>query len=360
MKILRVLQISSVALFAIVLAFTLPQFAFSQQLETPDFTSGDSSNIDPSSLSIPAKVPGLDEQVDVTVYPENPKPNEDVTITVNTYGIDINTNLIIWKLNGKEVLKGIGQKKYTFNVGRTGTVSKVDLSIHPSNGPVIDKSYSFTPVDVDILWQADTYTPPFYKGKALFTPESSVTVTALPNISLKGTKISPSDVVYKWKVNYDLDNDASGFGKNSYLFKGPIILKDQLIGAYVYAASTPEVQGNNQVNLVNSYPQAVLYEDNPLLGILFNKAISGSFNIEGNEVKIGAFPYYFSTKTKNDKVNYKWTLDDNTLDMPDFQNSTIFKRTDSEDGEGYMHVLIGNSSHILQQAGVGLGLVYSQ
>jgi hypothetical protein len=357
MKFAKVLQKTSVLFFLLGFLFLLPKNAFSQ-IETPDFTTGSQSSVDPASLSIPAKIPGLQEQVDVSVFPENPKPGDEVTIVVNTYGIDINTNLIVWKVNNKEALKGIGQKKFVFKVGNTGTATKVDLSVFPKNGPVIEKSFSFTPIDVDILWQAKTYTPPFYKGKALYTPESEVVFTSLPNISINGTKIDPTDVVYKWKLNYDLENDVSGFGKNSYLFKGPIILRENLIESNVYAASSPEIQGTNKINLTNSYPAALVYEDSPLLGVLFNKAIKNEYGLKDNEVKLAAYPFYFSTANKNSVVNYKWNIDEASLGIPQNQNSVIFRKVSNIKGSAGVNVTIGNESHILQQASTGFEITY--
>lgn len=357
MKFTKVLQKTSVLFFLLGFSLLIPKNVFSQ-IETPDFTANDKTAIDPSLLSIPARIPGLEEQVDVSVFPENPKPGDEVTIIVNTYGIDINTNLIVWKINGKETLKGVGQKKFVFKVGNTGTETKVDLFVFPKNGPTIEKNFSFIPVDVDILWQAKTYTPPFYKGKALYTPESEVVFTSLPNISVNGTRIDPTDVVYKWKLNYDLDNDASGFGKNSYLFKSPIILRENLIQSSIYSASSPEIQGTNQVNLINTYPSAIIYEDNPLLGVLFNKSVKNEFNLKDTEVKLAAYPYYFSTTNKNSLVNYKWNIDQTSLGIPQNQNSVIFRRVSKTKGSASVNVTIGNQSHILQQANTGLEVTY--
>lgn len=358
MKFVQVIRKSSFLFLLAGFLFLSPE-SVTSQIETPDFTTNNQNLVDPSQLSIPAKIPGLQEQIDISIFPESPKPGEEVTIVANTYGMDINTNLIVWKLNGKEALKGIGQKKFVFKVGNTGTVTNVSLSILPKNGPAIDKDFSFTPIDVDILWQAKTYTPPFYKGKALYTPESEVVFTSLPNISIDGTKIDPTDVVYKWKLNYDLENEASGFGKNSYLFKGPIILRENLIQSNVYAASKPEIQGGNKIRLTNNYPTALVYEDHPLLGVLFNKALRNEYELKDSEVKFSAFPFYFSTANKNSFVSYKWNIDEASLGIPQNQNSVIFRKISSIKGSASVNVTIGNPSHILQQASTGFQISYN-
>jgi hypothetical protein len=131
----------------------------------------------------------------------------------------------------------VGKKEFKFTMSESGKLVTIDFEAVPTNAPVISKTWNFAPVDVDILWQANTYTPPFYKGKALFTPESNVTFIALFNIIIGGKRVDPSDVVYKWKVNRTVDGANSGFGKNSYNYTGSIILRPALIQAEVYAAA---------------------------------------------------------------------------------------------------------------------------
>ena len=334
----------------------LSQVAFVFAQETPDFTSGGS--VDPSSLSFPAKYPQIQEQIDVNVKPETPTPGDTVTITVEAYGTDLNTHLIDWKVNGVSILHGIGQKKFTFTVGNSGTITNVDLTISPKNAPEIKRSYSFAPVDVDILWQANTYTPPFYKGKALYTPESSVTFTALPNILIGGTKIDPTEAVYKWSENYEVQGDKSGFGKNTYTFNGPIILSPVTIQAEAYAAINKDMKGVNSFELNNVYPQAIAYEDSPIYGVLFNKAVNSGYLLSKREVRFSVFPYFFSTDNKNDKITYDWALNDSPLDIPVSENSTVFRRTDNTRGEAKISTGISEDTKALQSAGLDFVISY--
>ena len=50
--------------------------------------------------------------------------------------------------------------------------------------------------------QARRYTPPFYKGKKIFTSESVIKFIAIPNfVTSNNKKIPASDLVYTWKIN---------------------------------------------------------------------------------------------------------------------------------------------------------------
>lgn len=313
------------------------------------------------SIPFTSKFPQVKEELVTEISPEVPKPGDEVTINTNLYGdINLNTTLITWKINGVIQLRGIGKKDFTFTMGDTGKLTTVDFEAFPPNAPLITKSFQFAPVDVDILWQANTYTPPFYKGKALFTPESNVTFIALPNIIIGGKKVDPSEVVYKWKIDRTVDGEKSGFGKNSYDYTGEIILKPVLIQAEVYAASNQTYKGINGFQLSHVFPQALVYEDSPIYGILFNKALRNQYTAKNDEVELSLIPFFFSTNGKNESVTYKWNLNTSGLAIPNYQNSAIFRRKDDKKGSAGVTVTIGNPSKILQKASAGLELLFNE
>jgi hypothetical protein len=307
-----------------------------------------------------AGVPGIEEQLSVDIVPEIPQPGKDVTITVQTFGVDTNTNFYTWTIDGKEVLKGFGEFRLTFKVGRAGQLSNVKVKIDPSVGMTIERSFSFNPVDVDFLWQANTYTPPFYKGKALYTPEATITLVSLPNMVIQNRRINPADIIYNWKVNYDLKFPSSGFGRNSFTYKGPIINRDDTIQTEVYAASNRNVRGRNSLVLNRVSPQVLFYEDHPTLGILFNKNIEGDVVLSSKEFKLTAYPFHFSTPDRSMNTTFNWFLNDTPINIQNKQSSTVFRRTDEDAGVSSVAVVVGNPTHILQKASALVNVIYEK
>lgn len=330
--------------------------ATAQSLDTSGVTNIDYS--DPSSLSLPAKLPQIQEQVSIDIYPEVPRPNEEVTITTEAYGTDLNTHLISWSVNGVEKLNGIGEKVFKFNVGNSGSVTKVKMVISPKNAPQIIREWSFSPIDVDILWQANTYTPPFYKGKALYTAESNITFLAIPNIIIDGVKLDNKEVVYKWKLDRKVQNEVSGYGKNLMSWTGPILLKEPFVQAEVYSSKNSSAKGINGTVVNRVDPKALFYENNARYGILFNKAIKGEFLMKSNEIKFSVFPYFFSSKNISDSVAYTWNLNDYKLNIPQDQNSAIFKRKDNNSGSSVVSIDIKNPNKVFQRTSSAFSVLY--
>ena len=298
---------------------------------------------------LPAQMKEIKQQLDINISPETPKPNDNVTITIETYGLDLNSTDIQWIINGKEFLRGAGKKNLSFNVGSTGE-SKITLNIFPRNQPQITRVFVFNPSNVDLLWQAETYTPPFYKGKALFSPESSVTMVAIPNFVSGNSRVNDSNVVYKWSMDREVMGDDSGYGKNYFKYKADIISldKDMSVEAYPVGQESKKGVGETTLSTKNSF--ALFYEDNPTNGIMFNYSLTNRINLGSrNESKISVFPYNFSVDNKNSGLEYTWYVNSEKIKIPSNTNTVTIKRNDTQKIDlASVLVDLSNPTHIMQ------------
>ena len=76
------------------------------------------------------------------------------------------------------------------------------------------------PTSVDVLWSAYSYTPPFYKGKALAPSRGSVVLVALPQlVTRNGSPIEPKNIIYTWSRRGVILGKSSGLGKNQVVLR---------------------------------------------------------------------------------------------------------------------------------------------
>ena len=155
--------------------------------------------------------------VSVTLSPENPGPNQSVTITLVSYSVDIESADIEWTKDNGSPTGGIGSTTYTFTTKALGVPTNITVTIDPVGSARITKTITVKPMSADILWQAtDSTVPPFYRGKAMPTSESEVKFVAIPDVqSTSGGLISGRSLVYDWSENYNADAADSGYGKDS-------------------------------------------------------------------------------------------------------------------------------------------------
>lgn len=290
----------------------------------------------------------------VEIIPKYPKPFETVRITIEDYSRDLNKVDISWSLNGKVEKSGQGLKKFQLTVGALGTVSDVSVNM----GGIVHR-LTLRPAVTDILWQTDTYTPPFYAGKALHSNQSLITFEAEPFfITEGGVRLDPETLVYNWKNNGKLNNSASGYGKRTLKYSSTILLKP--VDVSVEVSSTDGVfRSLSSVTVADSETETVFYENHPLYGIIFETALNDKeFLIEGREVNIKAVPYFFSNQQKNfDGLSYDWKLNNSPLDQRD--DGIIFRKPEGvAKGRSLVSLTVKNPEKFMQNSSASLYVNY--
>lgn len=302
------------------------------------------------------------DQISSVVSPENPGPEQLTNISLSTYSFDINSAEITWKVNGKEIRKGLGIKNFGVVTGKAGTVTTVSVTIDPKDRPIITKTFTFKPGEVDLLWQSDVYTHPFYRGKKLYTPESNLTFVAMPR-NTNGI-INPASTVFNWRVNGNNQADKSGFGKSSYSFEGPIILRPVEVEVEAYTpsknAGNPKEVATAEITIQPKSSGVLLYENSPLYGVLFNRALRGNLNLDKEEMGISAYPYFQTIENKNVNVDYLWIVDTYPVDISPTQNTITLRRVQADSGRSTVAVRSQNPLKILQTAQTFLNISFDR
>lgn len=291
-------------------------------------------------------------EIDVQLLPENPKPNSTVSVVVNSYATNIDTAKITWKINGKIIKTGTGEKTFSFTVGGINTVTALDIIIETSSGETIEKNYNIKPTSVDLVWESEGFVPPFYKGKSLFSYQNKVTITAIPHITnANGQEISASNMVYKWTKDGSAITGASGFGKNSYSFVPSIISRPFTIEVNV---STTDSDGAGYASLymAPSDPFILFYRKDPLYGIEFQRALFGNMGLgDLKEITVVGLPIFFGTTNSNSSdLTYKWAVNGSTINSGPALSTQVFRQNGDVSGTSNISLSVENSNKILQYA----------
>src|SRR3989338_635002 len=126
--------------------------------------------------SIFAQTGAVGTELAMSISPEHPRPGESVMVSVESYNIDLNRSEAHWFVNDKPIKTGTGGKQLQVLAGRNGEATSVRVVVLGENGTTYSASIIFRPAEVNLLWQAESYTPPFYKGKALMPYQGTVLV----------------------------------------------------------------------------------------------------------------------------------------------------------------------------------------
>jgi hypothetical protein len=250
----------------------------------------------------------------VNIVPENPAPGENVNITLNSYVDNLNSVSISWSVNGKSTPPRIGQKSFSVNAPAAGLQTTVIATVALSDGDIQTKII-IRPSVMVLLWQADdSYVPPFYKGKALPSPQSEVKVVAIPEIKNGSKTMDPANLVYVWKQDYTNNQDASGYGKNSFVYTNDYLDNSNNIDV---TASTVDQQFSSEASLdIGTYqPKILFYKNDINMGTLWENALSDGYKVTGDET-IEAAPYFISPQDiRIPTLNWTWSIKDSAVNI---------------------------------------------
>jgi hypothetical protein len=288
--------------------------------------------------------------VNISINPANPSPNQQVQLSVKSLSLDLDRAKITWYINGVEKKTEIGSKDYFLQAGVAGKTITVGVLIQATDGTVVKKESFFVPAGIDLLFEAISYTPPFYKGKTLNPKQGTVVVVAFPEVfDSTGKKFATNELIYNWRKDGLVQADASGLGKNYFVFSGTIPARDAEIS--VTASSLDKkMTAENTIVITNVTPHIAFYEDNPVYGIMFNRAIKNSVKMISDEFKVKAFPYFMSVSySQSPDLNYNWTINGRTSPNLDTDKSAmLFRQESAGAGTANIDLKIENVSRIFQ------------
>lgn len=201
---------------------------------------------------------------------------------------------------------------------------------------------------VDLLWQGSGYVPPFYEGRSLWGRQSVITFTAIPHIfNSSGRELPAGSLIYRWSKDGTILGNVSGVGVNT------LSVPDSVLGipAEIHVdimTDEDTVAASDGLALSAIAPSVLVYENNPLLGYLFNHESSQNIVMTSQEIALSAFPLFFSTATKNtSRINYSWTSAGATAQTGE---NVVYRTADNASGSISIHISADAPSILTQSA----------
>jgi len=212
---------------------------------------------------------------------------------------------------------------------------------------IVDKRVTISPSEVEIMWEsADGYTPPFYKGKSLPVSGSLIRAVAIPNTDT--IKSGIGSISYTWKNNGDAVPDASGYNKNSYVFKNSMF--DSTNEVTVTASSVnSNYAAENTIQIPDYAPKVIFYKKSPTEGVLYNNALNKEISMPEDEMTIVAEPYFMSVKGNENNFTYNWQINGEDITTPT-KKSELTVRPTSHGGFATINIAIENLKELFQKA----------
>lgn len=304
---------------------------------------------------------GSQVEVNVDMIPSIPGANQKVRVDLTSYSTEINAAKITWSVNGKIVDTGIGKKTFYFTTGDLNTETTLDVDVLTIEGSNIHNTYKIHPAEVDLLWQSESLTPPFYKGKSMFSHQNKITFVVFPHITdSEKQEIPAKNLIYKWKLNGSAVQESSGYGKNTFTMTGALISRPIEITVEVTSRDS-SARAVSNITVFPIEPEMILYEKNPLYGIQFQKALTGTIEMkDSKEITVLGIPMFSGgLDPLNRDIKYTWSVNGSIINNNSNQNIQVFRKKDGAVGTARISLSTENISKILQSASGSFDLKFS-
>lgn len=295
-------------------------------------------------------------EAEVAVFPRNPEPNQEVTLTLGSYTFDVNLATITWKNGATTLLSGLGAKQLKVLSGSVGQQTTITYLAETSAGEAVTGSITISPQFVDLIYEAtESYVPPFYEGRSLPSEGSKVRVNALPTISDSGKVVPVSNLSFSWYINGEFYRTAAGTA--GVVSSIPL---DYLSTATDIKVMVRSPLGNVAEKTVSVYPVMplpTLYAYDDVLGSLDMRAFTGRIEL-ARDITLIVEPYFLSARGALGKtVKYSWYMDGLPV-TPQDENLLTLRPKENSYGAKTLTIIVENTKRILQKAEVVAEIVF--
>lgn len=225
----------------------------------------------------------------LSVTPQYPAPFSSVRISPISSTLDL-TNATMTVSSGKKQVYSGNAQTVSVPLGGAGNVTTLSIQI-TSNGVSYAQTIIIQPQDIALVAEPVSSAPPLYPGKPLVPLEGNTRVVAVANIrDASGKTLDPASLSYVWTVENTQVANSSGIGKWSIIVASPLQYRSRNVSVVVQSQNGSLV-GGASLTLTANEPTIRIYRNDPLLGILFDRAQIGTHTIAGAEEAFYAAPF---------------------------------------------------------------------
>lgn len=205
---------------------------------------------------------------------------------------------------------------------------------------------------VDILWEGQGYVPPFYEGGAPWAKEGRIRFLAIP----QGLG-NPQNLFFKWSRNGTVLGNTNGLGVTTLNLSDSIFSKPQTISVEIVGGDETTL-AQTSVTVTPRAPEVLIYEKNPLYGVMFNREAGRGYVSSKEELVFEAFPLFFHTLSMNaPQLSYSWR----SASGEDSREPMVTYRVpEGAAGNASVSITISNAETLMQKVSKGFLIQFEQ
>lgn len=253
--------------------------------------------------------------ISFSITPQQPGPGEAVRVSVKSSLIELSAGEVSWYVNGSLRPSSQGAQQIEITTGELGSSTRIEAVYTEEGFERASVEAVIRPVQIDLLWESDSYTPPFFEGRALPSAGTTLRMEAIPRfVRTDGSRVPPSAIIFTWRKDGYVMANVSGLGKSSATIESPSLFESSTITVEARSADGL-FTAQASAHITAREPVIMLYENSPLFGAMYHRALGSQSAFAEEEVSFVAEPYYADARTaRDDKLRYRWRVSGNPIE----------------------------------------------
>jgi hypothetical protein len=280
-----------------------------------------------------------------------PAPNSHVDVSLNDYAYGRTVTSISWFVNGVEMTEVKNERRILLSVGGVGQITEVVAKVTTGNNTTDTTSLTLRPLFVDIIVEAQTRVPGFYKGRSL--PSNGSVVSAA--VILGGVSAPAEDFTYTWELNNRPIDGGGMRGKNKVNFITPA--GNDFILSVNISDMNGQLIAKRAIIIPSVEPSVSFYESSSLYGL--RPIATSDIILIGETSTIKAEPYNLDLLAYNNPEHLIWEINNTPTTNP---SSNPYELTVARSGTVSRSTTIGfevrSLSNLLQGSKGSLNINY--
>ncbi|MBI2610643.1 hypothetical protein HYW60_01765 [Candidatus Kaiserbacteria bacterium] len=291
---------------------------------------------------------GVDLALELT--PAHPAPGERLHARARSSLLDLSETQLRWSANGKPIAEGIGVTEVDVTAGALGSETQLTVTALENALEFSSAEATIAPVELDLLWEADSYVPPFYRGRALPSAGTNLRLEAIPRFVRSGSSVPLRDIIFTWKRDGYVIAAASGRGKSKATVESPPLFASETISVEA-KTSDGRLQGVASARISSQEPHVALYENDPVFGIAYHRALARENQIPEIETTFAAVPYFAEAASPDDTaLIYNWRVNDIGIANDPEHPSGLTINASGSSGSALIELLLKHATNLFINA----------
>ncbi|MEK7480409.1 MAG: hypothetical protein AAB665_03945 [Patescibacteria group bacterium] len=301
---------------------------------------------------------GFGADITLSISPLYPSPNTNVHMEARSTSVDLDALDILWYKNGEKIGDGAGVKEIDIVAGALGSEMTIEAVASEDGFEVASAQARIVPTEIDLLFESDSYVPPFYEGRAVPSAGTLLRLEAIPRFKRpNGSFVATNDIIFTWKRGGSVISSASGRGRATVSLESPGLFGSDLISV---EARTPDgkFSGSASARVTPTEPRLLLYKDHPLFGVMYHQALAPQFTglvaqnfIPETEMSFAAVPYFAGAVDANDgRLIYAWRINGNDIANDPSRPSQITINAERSSGNALIELALSHATNFFMSS----------